>query len=524
MSYISADRVSGVGPLGAKVLFINNFPSGSAPMSEDAFRILQKAYRGDITQARIMCLSEYAPANRDFSYLEGSAELRTSLALIDAYISQHPPEVIITLGEKPLNYITKEYNITNWRGSPLEYKGIPLLPTLDPAIYGVFTMLQFDIEKALRIDQKRIYNDNFSITKDPVEQRTYFDEILSAPYVTIDIESSRNEDITLLCVGFGLSAERAICFAITSPSALQNVAEILSQIKSPIYHNGLFDLTVLRHFHNMDAPPLIFDTLVAQHILEPEMPKDLGFLCSTLTWRPCYWGKIKFDDDKTWTERRSLEELYVYNCKDVCVTYEASESLRGELVERKLLPIFEFELAAIEVSIHISHAGFFVDEERRGLLRDIITARWKLDYITMCQLAEKNVLVSSPKQVKEFLYDNLKLPIRRDRDGKVTTGEDALVGLIAYAKSEQNKVRTPETKNKWAIKIAILKLILNIRKYDKLLSSYINVKISKDGRLRGILKVASTESGRWAGGVYYDGTGLNIQTFPREVIEYEATS
>jgi hypothetical protein len=522
MTYISSKRILPVGPVGAKVLIINDFPGDQAPLTEDAFRTLQKAYPGDITQCRIASLSEYAPANRDFNYLDGSPELERSLKNLYDYISTHPPEIIITLGEKPLNYLAKEYNINNWRGSPLRFRGIKLLPTLSPSIFGTFTMLQFDIQKALDYsrDLERIYNDNFSIITDPVEQRNYFDEILAAEYVTIDIETRRNESIDLLCVGFGLSSERGICFVTNSFSAIQNVRELIPQIKNPIYHNGLFDLTVLRNFHDILASPLVFDTLIAQHCLEPELPKDLGFLCSTLTWRPCYWGSVKFDDEKTHSQKRNLQDLYVYNCKDVCVTYEAFEKLSVDINESaNLKRIFDFECSALEASIHITTAGFFVDEERRNLLRDTITARWKVDYATLCLLAGKNVLVSSPKQVKEFLYTDLGLPIRRDRDGSVTTGEDALVGLIGYCNGELSKVRTDESRMKWRSKIAILKLILNIREYDKLLSSYINVGVSNDGRLRGILKVAGTESGRWSGGNYYDGTGLNVQTLPRRVIK-----
>src|SRR5690606_35935660 len=111
-------------------------------------------------------------------------------------------------------------------------------------------------------------------------------------------------------------------------------------------------------------------------------------------------------------------------------------------------------------------------------------------------------------QIKKLLYEKLGLPQRKGRDGKVTTGEDALVSLVGFCNGELKSKKTEEAKQKWRINIAVLKTLLNVRKYDKLLSSYVGIEISKDGRLRGILKVTGTESGRWAGGVWLDGTGL----------------
>ena len=521
-SYISSTRHLPLGSMTPRVVFISDFPRDGNPISDVALRLIQKGYPGNLSEATFCSLSQYVPANKDFSYLEGSAELSSSLKYLEEFLLSARPSVIITLGEKALNHFTGEYNVNNWRGSPLEWKGIKLLPTLDPNIFGVFTTVQFDLQRAIDYaeDKHRIYNDDFSILKDPVSQRNAFDEILSAPFVTIDIETKRDGLLTLLCVGFGLSAERAICFVCNSFSAIQNVAELIPLIKNPVYHNGLFDVSALRYFHDIQALPVAGDTLIAQHVLEPEMPKDLGWLCSTLTWRACYWGSVKFDDDKTWSAKKALDDLYIYNCKDCCVTYEAYDILKKELADiPDLRRVYEFELECLEASMHISSTGFCVDAERRELLRSTIKERWITDYATLHLLAGKEVLVSSPKQVKEFLYTTLELPVRRDRDGSVTTGEDALVGLIAYSQGEMKKVRTDATIYKWKTRIAMLKLLLNIRKYDKLLSSYVDVPLSPDGRLRGILKVASTESGRWAGGNWIDGTGLNVQTLPREVIK-----
>jgi DNA polymerase I-like protein with 3'-5' exonuclease and polymerase domains len=260
--------------------------------------------------------------------------------------------------------------------------------------------------------------------------------------------------------------------------------------------------------------------MVAQHVLEPEMLKGLDFLCSYYTARPCYWSGVKFDEEsKSWNDKKDKVELYRYNCLDTVVTFEAYEKMREELKSHPSSGIFDYEMEMLEVAMHISSAGFNVNVERKDFLYKIIKSRRDNDYAFLTALAGKFVLVSSPKQVKEFLYDKIGLPARHNRDGGITTDSDALIGLIGFCKGEISKLKTEEAKAKWHHRIAILKLLLNIRGYDKLLSSYIGATYSADGRMRGQYKVTGTESGRWAGGNWLDDTGLNMQTLPRESVE-----
>lgn len=528
--YISSTPIYPAGKKGARILIIGDAPTLEAekqgiPISATHMETIERASPFPLSDCIFANVSLYRPANGDFKYLEGSRELKESLEFLNSYIASYPPELIITLGEYALRYVTGNYNIENWRGSPLMHKGIKLMPTLSPAIWGVYTQLSFDFNRAEQYlnNNHRTYTDNFTITSDPLEQRNLMDEIIAADTVTIDIETPRdNPEIPFLCVGFGLSAERAICFIVKDSSHYEIIRELIPLIKRPIYHNGLFDVSIFRYFHNIPALRPFFDTMVAQHVLEPELPKGLDFLCSTLTWRPCYWGSVNFSDDKAWSSKRKLEDLYTYNCLDCVVTYEAYEALDKDLnTSANLRRVFEYELDMLEVSMHMSSTGFYVDLERREMLRKALEDKKKYDYTTLIAIAGKPILITSPAQVKKYLYEDLGLPIKRSREGKVSTGEDALVGLINYCETERDKRRTDEARLQWDTKIAILKLILNIRGYEKLLSSYINAGISHDNRMRGVFKVAATESGRWAGAVWWDKTGVNAQTLPRESISLD---
>jgi len=88
--------------------------------------------------------------------------------------------------------------------------------------------------------------------------------------------------------------------------------------------------------------------------------------------------------------------------------------------------------------------------------------------------------------------------------------------LLATVEKKIQDLKTDAAKQPWQIKLAALKLILRIRGYDKLLGSYINIELSPDGRARSWYKFWGTETGRWSASSWYDGTGLNGQTIPRE--------
>ena len=178
----------------------------------------------------------------------------------------------------------------------------------------------------------------------------------------------------------------------------------------------------------------------------------------------------------------------------------------------------------VPVSRHISQSGMLVDEERRELLGKIIKVDLNKRQLLLNNLCGRVVNVNGKIVLRDVLYNQFKLPVKsaRSKAGtKVTTKEDAIVELIAYAKNEMERYKTPEKKFEWTKILGALKLILIMRGLLKLHGSYIKFSISTDGRVRCSYGIAATETGRWNSYKYVDGTGLNAQTFPREKLEYD---
>lgn len=531
-TYISPRKVAWTGPDGADLLLIGEAPGADEDRKGTCF-IGEAGDKLDVTLARlgiarsnvkVINVCNYRPADNNFAYLEGSPQLEEGKRELLEYIKNFPPKMIVLFGGKALEHVAGCYGIMNYRGTPLEIYNIRCIPTWHPAYilpnrapeeYPVFLN---DLRRAVEHINKPFpsYNYNFTIHPTGLELETCIDEITSSDVITVDIESIKGTT-QILCVGFGLSKERAICiinpeFTGMSGSFATAIQRILSHPNKKVFHNGSFDVEML-YVNGIHVENYYWDTMIAQHVLEPDLPKGLDFLCSTETYVPCYWAGVF--SEKAWNKTAKRDNLWVYNCKDCTVTYEAYEHQVIDLSNSNLRKLFDYEMSMVPIAEHISRSGMLVDEVRRDEIRQIVREKYINDYRLLAGIAGVDVNIRSPKDSAELLYQLLELPVKRNRKGNVTTDEDAIVSLIAHCKMNLNKYKSADKIAEWTKKLGICMLFLRLREYRKLLSSYIDITISPDGRARSSYKITGTGSGRWSAEKYIDDTGLNMQTIPR---------
>jgi DNA polymerase-1 len=104
------------------------------------------------------------------------------------------------------------------------------------------------------------------------------------------------------------------------------------------------------------------------------------------------------------------------------------------------------------------------------------------------------VNIQSPKQVKELLYDVMKLP-KRYKNGNLTTNEDALFTLIPHGGD-------------------LLKVLLNLRELTKR-RSFFKLSLSTQGRMHTNFKPGGTITGRLSSSKSILGSGTNLQNQPK---------
>lgn len=195
---------------------------------------------------------------------------------------------------------------------------------------------------------------------------------------------------------------------------------------------------------------------------------------------------------------RGRQRRWVYNALDTAVTFEVFETLEPRLDDWSRR-VYTFERSMQNVAMTLQVRGIRVDEVAAQKAIKEVKAMEKRAQEVLDRIAEvwwgKGLNPRSPAQLKEFLYDVLRLPPQYDRkSGKVTTG---LAALEALAK-----------KAPWAR--IIIRAILRGRELRKQLS-FLEAPRSADGRLRASFNVGATETGRWSSSRNAFNEGLNYQ-------------
>ncbi len=398
-----------------------------------------------------------------------------------------PWERIDALGSHALRELTGKTDITKWRGSPLPLLGeqkVRVVPTLHPSfimVYGqgYIPAVVSDLKKGTTLPPE-YYN-----TKPTLEDVAGF----RSTKVAIDIETNRFTQ-QIICVGLSDRSYHAMCVPFKGPH-IAEIKRIVENAEEIITHNGVsFDMPRLcaaLGIKNLKARE--FDTILAQHLLMPDCPHDLGFVASVFLQKP-YW-KDEIGQD-----------LEYYCCKDVDGTLQIAQQLKPLLKSQKLEDLYWYTQVPLAKICHllettgIHTSGRRATEVRVRLLAEIAELESTLPEglkpydksIRVRQLAPKGTLGksgkpikyihvpgtericpwSSPKMVGHFLYDTLKLPEQLHAKTKqVSTDKIALDKLF-------NRAKLPEDK-------AAINAVRKLRSLDELASSFIKGMKDDDG-------------------------------------------
>lgn len=316
--------------------------------------------------------------------LEYQADLRQKLRVVR---NQHPICVIVPTGNTALRALwpNEDRNITDWRGSILEWEGTKVIPTIHPAA----TFRQPILNEFCYADWTRIVAEASSpdvtlpvrkhIIDPTVEEIDQWLEMMTlreqvrglsatiagssssdtvgcAPLVmAVDVENLRDRPRKVTCVGFSLDP----CLSITIPLDDDTIVSapldyrrdaikrICASAIPKVLQNGLTDQTKLAA-NGIALENYEWDLMEMAHALNPNdggdtlsddevelggpsiriSTKSLAVLTSLYTREPYY---KHLGESPDWETRQK------YNGLDACVTREIHPVLWGKLRERGLL-------------------------------------------------------------------------------------------------------------------------------------------------------------------------------------------
>lgn len=195
-------------------------------------------------------------------------------------------------------------------------------------------------------------------------------------------------------------------------------------------------------------------------------------------------------------------EFFTYNCLDAIACLEIFYPIMEEITKEGNMDAYNSAVSLINPLMAMQYRGMRFDVEG-------IAAQSAQTEAKIAELQEKlntkvgrEVNVNSFPQLKKLFYIEYGVrPYVKRGTGNVSLDEEALVRIERKGYEEAG----------W---------VLEIRQLRKLKSSYLDVKLDEDGRLRGSADPAGTSTGRLAVRKTQEQTGLNTQTLPHSLYPF----
>lgn len=436
--------------------------------------------------------------------------------LVDTFKKFRKDAIIITLGGTATNLIAGHNEILKWRGSPLpcafERFEQTVIPTIHPAatLRGTFIWQYFIIADLKKVKRWSLgggvpYAKTFITGPCAEESIEYLRMLRTLDQYAWDIEIWNNG---ISCISFAPHPDEAISIPFIdmykrgrnyfTPQeeayVWQEMAKTINCDNTKIGQNLMFDASWMFHFHNILMRGEVKDTMLAHHIMYPDFPKGLDFLCSIYTDGPYYkedrklWKTLKVDQERFWR----------YSARDSTDTYEVWNGLVPEL-ESGYQDTYDMTIRLFYPLLYTMEKGAKVDKEALAETAMQVEQRLKEVKEELHAASEWEFNPLSPKQCQEYFYvtKGIKPYISRST-GKVSCDDKALQRLATT-----HQLREAH-------------LAQEVRRLNKLSGTYLEVTLDSDDALRSFYNPRGTTTGRLSSSKTLWGSGLNMQNLHSE--------
>mgnify|MGYP002620575121 CR=1 FL=1 len=282
----------------------------------------------------------------------------------------------------------------------------------------------------------------YKLVENEEEMRELSQKFLSAPFLSLDTETTGTDALTAELVGLSFSVKEFEAFYIPVPANRAEAQKIVDIFK-PAYENPLslkigqnikYDMLVLSKY-GVELGGDMFDTMIAHYVIQPELPHNMDALAEQ------YLGytTIKIEEliGAKGKKQKNMRDLppaavYEYACEDADVTLRLRNVLQPELARSSAAELFEkVEMPLVRVLASMELTGVRIDTKTLGETSELFTARMNKLEEEAYALAGERFNLSSPKQVGDILFDKLKIDERakRTRKGQYVTSEEVLEKL-----------------------------------------------------------------------------------------------
>lgn len=438
------------------------------------------------------------------------------LDLLVAEVAAVRPTVIIALGNTALWALTSLDSVAKWRGSTLETDYGIVVPTYHPAsVLRQWTTKPFvvqDLRRAASCLVRYPHRPGWAFQVRPTMSQVrdtldmLYHKAEAGPLkVACDIETRAGH---IACLGIGWSDHEAICIpflCVERPDGFWNEvdeSEIVWRLYKLLTHpnllcvgqNFIYDAQyILRHWNFY--PRNVRDTMVAQHVCYPGMPKSLDHIASMYCDYYVYWK----DDGKEWDKGADQDEdkYWAYNCEDCIRTFECDTVLQQVVDRVGVRGPHDFQQSLFGPVLRTMARGVRHDPERRAaMLKELKDHARQLE-AEITEMVGYHLNPKSPKQMQKFFYEEIGLaPVIKRGTKKVSCDDEALDKLAA----------------KEPIVRPIVTRIQEFRSCETLASNALKASaVGWDGRIHCSYNITGTITFRFSSSTDAFGSGMNLQ-------------
>ena len=311
--------------------------------------------------------------------------------------------------------------------------------------------------------------------------------------VCFDTETTNIDSLKAELVGIAFSWEAHKGYYLPIPKEKEKAREVINFFRpffeneqiEKVGHNLKYDLKVLSNYDVKVFGP-IFDTMIAHHLINPEMRNKMDILSETyLNYIPIPITDLIGENKKNQISMGEvdLDKQTAYAVEDTDVTLQLKKIFEKNIIEKNANELLtKVELPLLRILSEMEMEGICLDKEflkklSKSLSKEIIA----LETLIYKKVGETFNL-ASPKQLGAVLFDKLKLVKnpKKTKTGQYSTSEEILSTL-----SKDNQIVSD---------------ILEWRSLQKIQNTYVTalpLEVNEStGRIHTIFNQTVTSTGR----------------------------
>ncbi|MBX3042655.1 MAG: DNA polymerase I [Candidatus Kapabacteria bacterium] len=196
--------------------------------------------------------------------------------------------------------------------------------------------------------------------------------------------------------------------------------------------NVKFDMFILKR-HNIGVTPIVFDSMVASYILDPDQKHGMDALSEKyLNYKPISISSLIGEKKATQKSMRDLppSEISNYACEDADVALKLKNVLDKLIIKENLNKLaYDIEFPIIEVLNLMEFQGVAINTNALKDISKIIKVETERLQKLIYSEAGQEFNIDSPKQLGEILFEKMMIPAQKKNKTGYSTDVQVLTEL-----------------------------------------------------------------------------------------------